>query len=134
MSSQSYSHDTNWRELFPALPDVSEIYPWVEANSRIIYPVLVLGTIGLIVLALLSLMRRQDMDGKLKDKIKAELITELRIQVVGVTAEELARTVGLETFKTVRLLEEMQADGMLISYNNTQRRQVWRLKGIGDAA
>ncbi|HLT31133.1 MAG TPA: hypothetical protein VK013_13925, partial [Myxococcaceae bacterium] len=84
--------------------------------------------------ALLSLMRRQDMDGKLKDKIKAELITELRLQVVGVTAEELARTVGLETFKTVRLLEEMQNDGVLISYNNTQRRQVWRLKGIGDAA
>lgn len=134
MSSQSYSPETNWRELFPALPDVSELYPWIEANGRIIYPVLVLGTITLIVLALLSLMRRQDMDGKLKDKIKAELITELRLQVVGVTAEELARTVGLETFKTVRLLEEMQADGMLISYNNTQRRQVWRLKGIGDAA
>ena len=134
MSSQSYSSETNWRELFPALPDIAEIYPWIEANGRIIYPVLVLGTITLIILALLSLMRRQDMDGKLKDKIKAELITELRLQVVGVTAEELARTVGLETFKTVRLLEEMQNDGVLISYNNTQRRQVWRLKGIGDAA
>lgn len=134
MPRSKFSPETNWGELFPALPDVSEIFPWIEANAQIIYPTLAIGTLALIAFALLSLMRRQDMDGKLKDKVKAELITELRLQVVGVTAEELAKSVGVETFKTVRLLEEMQSDGILMSYNNTQRRQVWRLKGIGDAA
>ena len=128
----TYSPPTNWRELFPALPDLGQTYSWVEANRAVVYPVLVGATILLIALAILSQLRRQDMDGKLKEKIKGELIRELRLQLVGVTADELSRTVGLEKFKTVRLLEEMQTDGMIISYNNTQRRQVWKLRGLGD--
>lgn len=128
----TYSPPTNWRELFPAVPDLQTAYAWIEANRGVVYPVLVGGTILIIAMGILSQLRRQDMDGKLKDKIKAELIRELRLQLVGVTADELSRTVGLEKFKTVRLLEEMQTDGLLISYNNTQRRQVWKLRGLGD--
>lgn len=130
----TYSPPTPWREMFPALPDLGQAYSWVDANRGVVYPALVGATILLIALAVLSQLRRQDMDGKLKNKVKGELIRELRIQVVGVTADELARTVGLEKFKTVRLLEEMQTDGILISYNNTQRRQVWKLRGVGDSA
>ena len=129
-----YSPPTNWRELLPALPfKIEDAYAWVEANRTIAYPALVGVTLALIVAGVLQQLRRFDMDGIQKSRVKAELINELRIQVVGVTADELARKVGLEKFKTVRLLEEMQVDGILFSYNNTERRQVWKLRGIGGA-
>jgi len=130
----TYSPPTEWRELLPALPDLGQAYAWIEANRAVVYPALVGGTILLIALAVISQLRRQDMDGKLKDKVKGELIRELRLQLGGVTADELSRKVGLEKFKTVRLLEELQSDGILISYNNTQRRQVWKLRGVGEAS
>lgn len=130
----TYSPPTQWREMFPAVPDLHQAYAWIDANRAVVFPAIVGATILLIALAVLSQLRRQDMDGKLKDKVKAELIRELRLEMGGVTADELSRKVGLEKFKTVRLLEEMQKDGILISYNNTQRRQVWKLRGVGDTA
>lgn len=127
-----YSPPTNWRELFPAIPfKIEDAYAWVEANRGIAYPALVGVTLALIVAGVLQQLRRHDMDGIQKSRVKAELINELRLQMVGVTADELARKVGLEKFKTVRLLEEMQGDGILFSYNNTERRQVWKLRGLG---
>ena len=50
--------------------------------------------------------------------------------MVGMTAEALARAIGLEPFQTVKLLEEMQRDNILTSHTNTQRLTLWRLKGL----
>jgi hypothetical protein len=122
--------------LLLALPlpqSPQELFELIEANRQLVYPTVALVTLGLIALGVLQALRSQDMDGLQKAGFKREIVAEMRKQVVGVTAEVLARKLGLEKFKTVRLLEEMQADGVLFSYNNTEHRQVWKLRGVGSS-
>ena len=49
----------------------------------------------------------------------------------GRSADALSRIVGLEPFKLVKLLEEMQKDGIVVSHTTTQRLTVWQLAGVG---
>jgi hypothetical protein len=100
----------------------------VEANAHIIYPVLAALVLALIVAGILQAWRAHDLDGMAKAKLKREVMGELRLQTGGTTAESLARAVKLEPFKLVRLLEEMQRDGLLMSHTNTHRLTVWQIR------
>lgn len=106
-------------------------FEFLEKNSHIIYPALGILVLVIIAAGILQAWRTQDLDGLAKAELKREVVLELRRQMGGVTAEALARSVGLEPFRMVRLLEEMQKDGLLMSHTNTQRLTVWRLKGVG---
>lgn len=103
----------------------------LERNSHIVYPLLALLVVVLLVVGILQFWRAQDMDGLAKVELKREIILELRKQMGGVSAEELARAVGLAPLTTVRLLEEMQKEGILASHTNTTRLTLWRIKGAG---
>ena len=107
---------------------------FLEHNSHIIYPVLGILVLALIAAGILQAWRSQDLDGLQKAEVKREIILELRRQLGGASAESLARMVGMEPFKLVRLLEEMQRDGLLLSHTSTQRLTFWRLKGVGPEA
>lgn len=107
-------------------------FEFLEKNSHIIYPALGVLVVVLLALGILQAWRSQDLDGLAKAEFKREIILEIRRQLGGVSAESLARTLGLETFKMLRILEEMQKDGLLQSHTNTQRLTVWQIKGIGD--
>ena len=95
-----------------------------------LYPALAVLAVTLIVVGVLSAWRTEDLAGLKKAEFKREIILALRRTMAGMTAEELSRAVGLEPFKTVKLLEDMQRDNILISYTNTQRLTLWRLKGL----
>lgn len=106
-------------------------FEFLENHSHIIYPVLGVMVLALLVVGILQAWRTQDLDGLAKAELKREVILELRRQMGGVSAEALSRTMGLDTFKLLKVLEEMQQDGVLTSHTNTQRLTVWRLKGVG---
>jgi hypothetical protein len=101
----------------------------LERNNHIIYPALAILVVALLVAGILEAWRTQDLDGLAKVELKREIILELRRQIGGASAEALARAVGLESFKTVRLLEELQRDGIITSHTNTARLTVWRIRG-----
>ena len=103
----------------------------LERNSHIVYPVLAVVVGLLLVLGILEAWRSQDLDGLQKVELKREIILELRRQIGGESAETLARAIGLESFKTEKLLEEMQRDGIVVSHTNTARLRLWRVKGAG---
>ncbi len=106
----------------------------LELNSQYLYPLLAVAALALLVVGILQAWRTREIDGKAKAEFKREIITELRKNVAGCSAESLSRTVGLERLKLVKLLEEMQEEGAITSHTNTQRLQVWRLRGIGPGA
>jgi hypothetical protein len=101
----------------------------LERNSHIIYPTLGLLVLLLLVAGILQAWRAQDLDGLAKVELKREIILELRRTLGGASAEALSRAVGLEPLKVMKLLEEMQQDGILVSHTNTARLTLWRLRG-----
>lgn len=103
----------------------------LERNTHILYPALALLALGVLVAGVLQAWKSDSLAGLNKEEYKRNIIQELRRQVGGMSAESLARTLGLEVFRTVRLLEEMQKDGLLVSHTSTQRLTFWRLKGVG---
>ena len=105
----------------------------LERNSHIVYPALAVLVVLLLVLGILEAWRSQDLDGLQKVELKREIILELRRQIGGASAETLAKAIGLESFKTVKLLEELQRDNIVISHTNTARLTLWRIKGAGPA-
>ncbi len=107
---------------------------FLESNAHIIYPILAVLVLTLMVVGILQAWKAHDLDGLTKAEFKREIIHELRKDVGGQTAENLSRAIGLEPFKLAKLLEEMKRDGLVLSYTNTQRLQVWQLKGVGPNA
>ncbi len=106
----------------------------LEQNSHIIYPALAVLVLVLLVAGILQAWKTQDLDGLQKAELKREIVVHLRQEIGGAPAEQLARQVGITSIKLVRLLEEMQNDGILSSHTNTQRLTIWRLKGVGGRA
>ena len=103
----------------------------LERNTHIVYPVLAVVVLALVVAGILQAWRTQDLDGLQKAELKREIILELRKDTVGSSVESLARHIKLDQFKLMKLLEEMQTDGLVASATNTQRLTTWRLKGVG---
>jgi len=105
----------------------------LERNTHILYPLIAILAVVMIVAGILQWWRSDDLVGEVKQTLKREIILMLRRQLGGVSSEQVSQTIGLESFKTQKLLEEMQKDGILISHTNTSRLTLWRLKGVGGA-
>jgi hypothetical protein len=102
----------------------------IERYAFIFYPVIALGTIGLIVVAVVSSLRSDDIGGTAKVEAKREVVTMLRREINGMTTEQLAKHIKLNAGKTTRLLEEMQTDGILYQCS-MNRKKLWRVRGVG---
>jgi hypothetical protein len=102
----------------------------LEQNAHIIYPTIGALVVMLLVVGILQAWRTQDLDGLQKAEVKRAVILELRRQMSGLPVDALSKAVGIEPFKLVRVLEEMQRDGVLGSHTNTQRLTTWMLKGV----
>lgn len=108
-----------------------EYFEMLERNTHIVYPALAVLVLVVLVAGILQAWKTQDIDGLQKAELKREIILELRRDTLGYSVESLARMVKLEPLKLVRLLEEMQGEGIVTSVTNTQRLTTWRLKGVG---
>ena len=104
---------------------------WLEANTHIVYPALGILVVTLIVLGILQSWRSHDLEGVVKAEAKREIVMQLRREMHGLSAERLKRMTGLEMMRLVKLLEEMQEDGLRDSHTNTARLTTWVLKGVG---
>ena len=111
-------------------PDPRPIYDFFEKHGPVLYPAMGIFVVLAMVLTVLASLKDQEISGLEKAKMKQALLDHLRAGVGGSTAEELAQAIHLDRLKAARLLEEMQADGLLQSYVNTQRLTVWQLKGV----
>jgi IclR-like helix-turn-helix domain-containing protein len=103
----------------------------LERNSHIVYPALALLVLGLVTVAILQASKAHDMDGAVKAEFKKLIIDELRRYPAGLETPDLAAATGLDRSKLVRLLDQMQQEGVLVSHTTTQRQTVWRVKGVG---
>lgn len=103
-------------------------FEFLERNSNIIYPALAVLVLALLVAGIVQAWRTQEMDALDKVKFKREILMELRRTMGGATAEALSRAIGLEPFTTVKLLEDLQKDGIVLSHTNTSRLTTWRIK------
>lgn len=102
----------------------------LENNTHIIYPALAILVVVLIVAGILHAWKSDDLDSVVKAEAKREIVLQLRREMHGMSAERLMRMTGLDMMKLVRLLQEMQEDGILTSHTNSQRQTTWVLKGI----
>jgi hypothetical protein len=103
----------------------------LEQNSHIIYPALAVLTLVVIAAAILQSWRTQDLDGLQKHEFKRAIVNELRRNLSGLPGDVIARAVGLERLKTMKLLEQMQQEGMLISYMSSNQLRMYRVRGAG---
>ncbi len=111
-------------------PDAPKPYfEWLQNYAHIIYPLLILGVVVLVVSAVVTALRTQDLAGAVKAEVKRRVVVELRQQLQGTTAEALAKVVGLEPFRIVTLLEELQREGIVTSYTSSDRLTTWQIKG-----
>jgi hypothetical protein len=115
----------------PASSVDPDYFEQLERNSHIIYPALGVLVMVLVALAILQASRAQDMDGAARAEFKKRIVDELRRHPAGLMAPELASLLELDRGKLVRLLDQMQQDGVLMSHTTTQRNTVWRVKGVG---
>jgi hypothetical protein len=102
----------------------------LENNTHIIYPALAIMVVVLIVAGILHAWKSDDLDSVVKAEAKREIVMQLRREMHGMSAERLKRMTGLEMTRLVRLLQEMQEDGLLTSHTNSQRQTTWVLKGL----
>ena len=102
---------------------------WLENYSHILYPLMIVGVVVLIIAGILASLRTEGMAGLVKAEVRRLIIVELRQQMQGTSAEHLAKVLGLEPFRVVGLLDEMQREGLVTSYTSSDRRTTWQLKG-----
>jgi hypothetical protein len=114
----------------PASSTAPPYFEFLEENAHVIYPVIAIVVLGLIAAGLVSAWRTHDSDGILKAELKRALIHQLRREVHGATAEQLAKTLGLPSLKTLKLLEELQAEKLAECRTDTRRITTWRLRGL----
>ncbi|MDC0713877.1 hypothetical protein POL68_35760 [Stigmatella sp. ncwal1] len=115
----------------PASSMAPKYFELLEQNSHIIYPALGILALVLVVVGIVQAWRSQDMDGLSKNEFKRAIVNELRSNLSGLPGDVLARAIGLERLKTMKLLEQMQQEGMIISYMSSNRMMMWRVRGAG---
>ena len=107
-----------------------EYLSFLERNSHVVYPLIAAIVLALLVIGIIQAWRSNELDGMAKTEFKREIILNLRRRVAGETVDSIARLIGLEPFKTGKLLEEMQRDGVLSSYVSSNRLVLWQVKGV----
>lgn len=116
----------------PASSTNNKYFEWLESHTHIVYPALGIFVLGMMAFAILSAWKKEGMDVETKMRLKKAIVQELRLQMGGMAAETIARSIGLSGLKTAKLLEEMQRDGILWSHLGNNRLTIWRLKGVGE--
>jgi hypothetical protein len=106
-------------------------FEMLEQNSHILYPALGILTAVLLMAGVLQAWRSQDMDGLTKNEFKRAIVNELRRNLSGLPGDVIARAVGLDRLKTMKLLEQMQQEGMLMSYMSSNQLRMYRVRGAG---
>ena len=106
---------------------------FLEDNTHLIYPAIAFLVVTLIAVGVVSAWRSEDIDGIKKAELKRTLIRELRRELHGATAEQLAKAVKIPSLKVLKLLEEMQEQGITECRTDTRRLTTWRLKGLVDS-
>jgi hypothetical protein len=109
----------------------SPYFELLEQNSHILYPALGVLTAVILVAGILQAWRSQDMDGLTKNEFKRAIVNELRRNLSGLPGDVIARAVGLDRLKTMKLLEQMQQEGMLMSYMSSNQLRMYRVRGAG---
>jgi hypothetical protein len=115
----------------PASSMAPKYFDMLEQNSHIVYPALAGLTLLLVVVGIFQAWKSQDMDGLTKNEFKRAIVNELRRNLSGLPGDMIARAVGLDRLKTVKLLEQMQQEGMVSSYMSSSQLLMWRMRGAG---
>ncbi|HYH97607.1 hypothetical protein [Hyalangium sp.] len=115
----------------PASSMAPKYFDMLEQNSHIVYPALAGLTLLLLVGGIFQAWKSQDMDGLTKNQFKRAIVNELRRNLSGLPGDMIARAVGLDRLKTVKLLEQMQQEGMVNSYMSSNQMMMWRMRGAG---
>lgn len=102
----------------------------LEAHASVVYPIVAVTVLVLLAGGILQAWRSQELRGAAKVELRREIVRILRGELGGMSAEQLSREVHQPPLALVRLLEEMQEDGLVVSHTNTQRLTTWRLKGM----
>lgn len=123
--------DNTPKYVKPASSMAPKYFDMLEQNSHIVYPVLAGLTLLLVVAGIFQAWKSQDMDGLTKNEFKRQIVNELRRNISGLPGDLIARTIGLDRLKTVRLLEQMQQEGILNSYMSSNQMMMWRVRGAG---
>lgn len=123
--------DNTPKYVKPASSMAPKYFDMLEQNSHIVYPVLAGLTLLLVVVGIFQAWKSQDMDGLTKNEFKRQIVNELRRNISGLPGDMIARTIGLDRLKTVRLLEQMQQEGILNSYMSSNQLMMWRVRGAG---
>jgi hypothetical protein len=124
-------HDDQPKYVKPASSMAPKYFDLLEQNSHVIYPALAILTLVLVMIGILQAWKSQDMDGLTKNQFKRAIINELRSNLSGLPGDVLARAIGLDRLKTMKLLEQMQQEGMINSYMSSNRMMMWRVRGTG---
>ena len=103
---------------------------WIERNKQVLYPSIAIVVVLLMVIGILRAWRTTELNAEAKTKFKGEILRMMRMNLAGLLADEIAKAIGLDRLKTLKLLEEMQRDGVLQSHTTTQRFTVWRVRGL----
>lgn len=103
----------------------------LERYAHIIYPALAVFVVLVLGVGIFRAWRTSELDVQQKIDLKRSILHKMREQVQGLTAEELAKDLGVDNFKTVGLLEEMQRDGQVVAHTTTARKTMWRIRGFG---
>jgi hypothetical protein len=123
--------DESLRYVKPASSMAPKYFDLLEQNSHIIYPALAGLTLVLVLGGIFQAWKSQDMDGLTKNEFKRAIVNELRRNLSGLPGDMIARAVGLDRLKTVKLLEQMQQEGMVSSYMSSSQMMLWRVRGAG---
>lgn len=115
----------------PASSMAPKYFDMLEQNSHIVYPALAGLTLLLVVVGIFQAWKSQDMDGLTKNEFKRAIVNELRRNLSGLPGDMIARAIGLDRLKTVKLLEQMQQEGMVSSYMSSSQMMLWRVRGAG---
>lgn len=126
------SQDNSPKYVKPTSSMAPKYIDMLEQNSHIVYPSLAILTLLLVVIGIFQAWKSQDMDGLTKNEFKRSIINELRRNLAGLPGEVIAQAIGLDRHKTVRLLEQMQQDGMINSYTSSNQMIMWRVRGPGN--
>ncbi len=103
---------------------------WFENHTQIVYPTIAVVTLSLIAIGIFSVWRTDDLSGVQRAEITRDIIRELRREIHGMTADQLARATGVPLFQLVKLLESLQDQKVLESRTDTRRITTWRLRGL----
>jgi len=123
--------DNSPRYVKPTSSMAPKYIEMLEQNSHIVYPSIAALTLLILVAGIFKAWKSQDMDGLTKNEFKRAIVNELRRNLAGLPGEVIARAVGLDRLKTVRLLEQMQQEGMVNSYMSSNQMMMWRVRGVG---